>query len=287
MRLEYIDPFTEGLIQLIFNEEGVSLRSFEKHDADTLTIAWNRGGAATALIDDQEIILGSNEVIILNANQSFSAADTAAMVFWRFNRKFYCVIDHDQEVSCVGLLFYGHKGVPRIVLSENDLRKLELLFNVFLEEYDEADDNLKSEMLRTMLKRLIVKLTRLYKNQVRLEMLEDVDLDAIRNFNLLVEKNFRKLHQVQDYSALLHKSPKTISNLFSKHGGKSPLEVIHDRLLLEAKRLLMYTDKTTKEIAYELGFSDIPNFSRFFKKSTQLSPSNYRSEHQLARIGKN
>lgn len=287
MTLEYRDPSTDGLIQMIYNESQFQIRSFDNDEKDTLTIAWNRGENRKVIIDDEEITFEEDKVMVLNSGQSFYSNDSPEIVFWRFSRKFYCIVDHDHEVSCVGLLFYGHKEIPNINLEKDDYRKLSLLFNVFREEYDEPDDNLKSEMLRIILKRLIVKLTRIYKKQVDLESLEDSDMDLIRNFNLMVEKNFRKFHQVQDYADLVHKSPKTISNLFSKYGSKSPLEVIHERLILEAKRLLLYTDKTTKEISYEIGFRDIPGFSRFFKKHTQLSPSEYRKEQVNLKEGKN
>lgn len=287
MKLEYCDQSSDGTIQLMYDVAVFRLDSFEKQDKDTLTIAMNRGKAMEVQIDDQSMIFGANEALVLNAGQSFTSKDTSEMIFWRFNRKFYCIIDHDKEVSCVGLLFYGHSGTPQIQLDDGEVKKLELLFQVFKEEFDEPADNLKGEMLRTMLKRLIVKLTRLYKNQVDMGDVANDDLDVVRRFNLLVEQHFKKMHQVQDYASLIHKSPKTISNLFSKHSGKSPLEVIHERLLLEAKRMLIYSNKTTKEIAYEIGFRDIPTFSRFFKKHMHLSPSNYRVEKQNMVVGKN
>lgn len=70
---------------------------------------------------------------------------------------------------------------------------------------------------------------------------------------------------MQEYADLLNKSPKTLSNLFSIYNQKSPLQIIHERISLESKRLLVYTDKSTKEIAFELGFEEVAHFSRFFK----------------------
>ena len=74
----------------------------------------------------------------------------------------------------------------------------------------------------------------------------------------------------------MNKSPKTLSNLFSKNNGPSPLQVIKARIIQEAKRLLQYTDNSTKEIAYELGFDDPASFSRFFKDNVGESPTNYK-----------
>jgi AraC-like DNA-binding protein len=75
---------------------------------------------------------------------------------------------------------------------------------------------------------------------------------------------------------MLNKSPKTLSNLFKKYNEKSPLQIIQDRTILEARRLLRYSDKSIKEIAYEIGYEDIQSFSRFFKKIEGVSPSDFK-----------
>jgi len=88
---------------------------------------------------------------------------------------------------------------------------------------------------------------------------------------------FRTEHSVSFYADKLYKAAKTLSNNFSKLN-TSPLQIIHDRIIIEVKRLLIYTDKTTKEIAYEVGFEDASHLSRLFKKHTTLSPSNFRKQ---------
>lgn len=284
---DHLNEKTNGVILLRVNESRFEAKSFTEKAQNLLTIAWNRGDRQTVKVDDKEYVLEKEGVIVFNANQTFSFEKPDTLVAWQFNREFYCIIDHDQEVSCVGLLFYGHREVPIIQLDQEDQRKLDMLLQVFIDEYAEEDDNLKTEMLQVILKRLIVKLTRTYKKQTKLAHLSDNEMGTVRQFNLLVEQNFKKMHQVQDYADLIHKSPKTISNIFSQYSTQSPLEIIHNRIMLEAKRLLIYTDLTAKEIAYSLGFDDIPNFSRFFKKYAQLSPSQYRIDHKNRFFGKN
>ncbi|MEM6737037.1 MAG: helix-turn-helix domain-containing protein [Bacteroidota bacterium] len=286
MVLAHTDLKTGGIILFIYDEKQFNGSSFDK-DKDLLTIVWNIGETQNVLVDDGDFFLKKHQIVVFNTNQSFSFQHPENIVAWRFNRDFYCIIDHDYEVSCVGILFFGNREVPQIQLDTRDQKKLELLFNVFVDEFEEAEDNLKTEMLRVVLKRLIVKLTRTYKKQVQFSDFGEGEIEIIRQFNLMVEQNFKQYHQVQDYADLMHKSSKTISNLFTKRSNQSPLEVIHKRILLEAKRLLIYTDKTAKEIAHELGFSDIPNFSRFFKKNTGFSPSQYRYEHKKRLTGKN
>ncbi|MEO9870555.1 helix-turn-helix domain-containing protein [Ekhidna sp.] len=286
MTLTHSDEKVGGLMRLTYDDPDFSGLLGDEQEA-LLTIAWNVGDDQMVVVDETTVLLPTNHVIVLNVNQSFRFENPRYISAWQFNRDFYCIIDHDHEVSCAGLLFYGSNGAPVITLDLVNQRKIGLMFQVFLDEFEEEEDNLKTEMLRIVLKRLIVKLTRSYKEQNSLTGIENKEMDVIRKFNLMVEKNYRSLHQVQDYADLLHKSPKTISNLFSKYSDKSPLETIHERIVLEAKRLLIYTDKTTKQIAYETGFQDIPGFSRFFKKHTQLAPSKFRDQYEIQPLGKN
>ena len=127
-----------------------------------------------------------------------------------------------------------------------------------------------------MLKRLLILCTRIYKEQSELTTFDKKQLDIVRDYNYLVETNFKTKKQVADYAEMLNKSPKTLSNLFKKYNEKSPLQIIQDRTILEARRLLRHSDQSIKEIAYEIGYEDIQSFSRFFKKLEGVSPSEFK-----------
>ena len=126
-----------------------------------------------------------------------------------------------------------------------------------------------------MLKRILIVSLRMYKEQTELHHVELKQIDIIREYNFLVEQYYKEKHTVADYAELLNKSPKTLSNLFKKIGSKSPSQYIKDRKMLEARRLLTYTNMTVSEVGYELGFLDVQSFSRFFKKFQGVSPAEY------------
>jgi AraC family transcriptional regulator, transcriptional activator of pobA len=287
MVLQYAEPATDGLFYLIKEETDFHRHFFRDRKLSLLTIAWNRGADQKINIDGVDYQFASNSIVSLMTNNTFSFERPEDIVAWQYNRAFYCIIDHDKEVSCVGFLFYGSNGVMFMELDADYARKINALLTVFLDEFSEKD-NIQGEMLRMLLKRLIILITRLAKRQhLNGFDLPEEEFDIVRRFNLLVENHYRQYHQVQDYANLLNKSPKTLSNLFAQYNHKTPLQVIKERIALEAKRLLQYTDKTSKEIAFELGFEDPANFSRFFKQQTGLPPGDFKASLTRSFTGKN
>jgi AraC family transcriptional activator of pobA len=277
MRLHYTDAVTQAEFHLTIHEKTFDRLFFQRDRADKfLTIAYNTGDAQMVTVDNVSYEFPSHSILPLMVNQSFHFEDPQQIVAWQYNRNFYCIVDHDKEVSCVGFLFYGSSDTMFIVLDGVQQEKINLLLAVFVDEFNTAD-NIQRDMLQMVLKRLIIIVTRLAKSQyISDKNLTDDKLDIVRRFNLLVENHFREEHQVQFYADQLNRSPKTLANLFAIYNHKSPLVVIQNRIMLEAKRLLMYTDKSAKEIAYELGFEDAAYFSNIFKKQTSLPPSDFR-----------
>ncbi|MCR9287287.1 MAG: helix-turn-helix domain-containing protein [Bacteroidetes bacterium] len=277
MQYEFKEPTVGAKFRLIINESNYQRNFFEEQEDLLLSLAWNTGDTQKVIIDEIEMDFPKNSFLSLMVNQSFRFEKPQDVVLWQYNREFYCIVDHDKEVSCAGFLFYGVSGSLLIELSEVEIRKFTLLLEVFKDEF-QYRDNIQGEMLRMLLKRLIIILTRLGKEQYLSKTIENNEYDLVREYSLLVENNFKNHHQVQDYANMLNKSPKTLSNLFSKHHNKTPLQIIRDRIFLEGKRLLIYTDKTSSEIAYDLGFDEPAHFSRFFKKMNGQSPSEFKTE---------
>jgi len=286
MKLDFIDPLTQGEFHLLTNESSLGRLSFQRNCNDTsLTIAWNNGPKQVAVIDEMPYEFPEQSILPLMASQSFRFEMPDQVIAWQYNRDFYCIVDHDKEVSCVGFLFYGFAGMMFIHLAEQEQRKIDQLFRVFVDEF-QTEDAIQKDMLQMLLKRLIIILTRLAKKQyIRDPDLPGHKLDIIRQYNLLVESHYKKQHQVQFYASELHKSSKTLANLFALYNNKSPLAIIQERIIMEAKRLLIYTDKSAKEIAHELGFEDTAYFSNFFKKHTAHPPMDFRRSESAVLFG--
>lgn len=282
MNLLYQDKKTNAEFRLINQPDFDRLFFIRDRKDKLLTIAWNRGETQKVTIDEMEHDFPANSILPLVVNQSFHFEYPEDITAWQYNRDFYCIVDHDKEVSCVGFLFYGSSKTMFICLGEKEQNKLHLLLEVFKEEFDTADD-IQGDMLRMLLVRLIITITRLAKQQyLSDEANDDSKFNLYREYNLMVENNYREQHEVQFYASALNKSPKTLANVFALYGRKTPLQIIQERIVLEAKRLFYYTDKSAKEIAAELGFEDASHFSRFFKNHTELSPTDFKKTLQKA-----
>lgn len=242
------------------------------------TFVFNKGADQEVLIDEMKYRMPPFSVLPLMYNQHFVFEHPETLVAWQFNREFYCIVDHDAEVGCVGFLFYGIHHPMFVLLNKKEMEDLSDIEKNFSEEIC-LEDGFQGEMLRSLLKRLIIKITRIAKKQVKsYSDFSNEKMDLIRNFSLLLEGNFKKEHEVKFYASALNKSPKTLANFFAICHELSPLKLIHNRIILEAKRYIHYTDKTAKEIAYELGFENPEHFSRFFKSNTGKNISAFRKD---------
>ena len=247
--------------------------------AGNITILWNRNDRPVELfVDDMPVQLLPNQLLTTTYLHHVAYKNTEApLTAFLFNREFYCISDHDSEVSCNGILFFGTQDLPIISIPKHQERKFNTLYEVFEDEFS-TPDKIQGDMLQMLLKRLIIICTRLAKEQHIVQKLDNDQIDVVRKFNVLVDTHYKTKRKVGDYAEMLFKSPKTLSNLFAIYNQKSPQQIILERLALEAKRLMTFSDKQNQEIAYELGFNDPAHFSRFFKKMTDYSPTQYREK---------
>lgn len=281
MKWTYQDQRDQGKLVMLASEKEV-FRSYGSPQSNEklYSIAWNRGEAQQVTIDDVAYLFEANSILPIMMSQSFRFQRPGDIVMWQFNREFYCIVNHDAEVGCVGFVFYGPTPTLFIPLSAALTENLVQLMDQFKEEFVQEETN-KADMLRMLLVRLIILITRLAK-KIYLPNGQDkgMGFHLYRHFNLQVEIHYRREHKVKFYANLLHKSPKTISNVFSQMGAKTPIEVIQDRITAEAIRMLKYTEKSIKEIANHLGFSEPSHFSKYIKQTTGHSPLALRQKNQ-------
>jgi AraC family transcriptional activator of pobA len=144
-----------------------------------------------------------------------------------------------------------------------------------------SKEDLKDDMARTGLVQLFIQVSR-YINNVGGKVQSNYNHVLLRNFQKLIDQHYKEKKLTKDYAALLYVTPNHLNALSKDVTGRSAGELIRDRIILEAKRLLVNANMTVAEIAGELDFIDNSYFSKFFKKSVGLTPEVFRKQ-----IGKN
>lgn len=249
-------------------------------DGSLYKFIWVQDGYVDLEIDHVPVRLERDQIISLSPLHRIRFVHIAGQYLsLLFNSNFYCIYGHDDEVSCNGFLFNGSSDIMLLNLTSEQSAGLRGICDIFIGECGVRDD-LQEEMLRIILKRFIITCTRIARKKYSVSAGKEKGFDIVRRFYVLVDNHFKEKKQVADYADMLCRSPKTLSNLFSGYGLPSPLKVIHGRCAAEARRLLLYTDKSAKEIGDILGFGDLAAFSRFFKKTTGKNITDYRKSEK-------
>jgi len=131
--------------------------------------------------------------------------------------------------------------------------------------------------IRSLLYHLLIKLNRFYADQHQAHGSVNKNLNFLR-FRQMLEQHIKHRHSVQEYADALNISRTHLNKLSKLYLGNTSKEVIRARLLLEAKKEILYSQKDISEIAHDLNFSDPPNFFRFFRQLTGRSPQKYRKD---------
>ncbi len=177
------------------------------------------------------------------------------------------------------ILFNDLSNQPTIKLNRETLKRFITLFDDISEELNSPKDNSKLVILKNHLHNFLLLAEREKRKLGFEEIKKSADLDYTLLFRDLLETNFIQLKAVNDYSSQLFVSEKRLGQATSKVIGKTPKEIIIERIILEAKRLLVYSHLTIKEIGQDLGFEDPAYFVRYFKKNTQSTPMEFREKY--------
>lgn len=277
MEYTYITPLQGSLIVTDdFHSRDSLLRN-----KDLYKFIWVRDGSVDIEIDHVEIHLEKDQVIPLsNIHHITFTGIQGKYVSILFNSNFYCIFKSDNEVSCNGFLFTGYSYPMRMPLSVSQSETLERIIQDINRESQE-NDSLKEEMLRLHLKRFIIVCTRIARDTFAPDPGNETTFYLFRQFFTLVDRHYKEMKKVKDYADILNRSPKTLTNLFALNNLPSPLHFIHERILAEAKRLLLYSNKNAKEISDILGFDDMASFSRFFRRASGKSITEFRNKNIL------
>ncbi|QES90955.1 helix-turn-helix domain-containing protein [Rhizosphaericola mali] len=160
--------------------------------------------------------------------------------------------------------------MPKEYKTVNELSKFCLNFS------KENDNRLNYSLFKDSCNTLVAYIISIFLDQEKpSNKLSRMEL-VTKSFQQLLETNYCTTKRAAEYAKLLSISTHYLNECLKSTTGSTVSQRIQDRVILEAKRLLYYTDKSVKEIAFELGYDDYPYFSRLFTKATGLSAQNFR-----------
>lgn len=267
--------------------ELVELRDLYKNHKEVMTsphrtnfyhVLWFRKGIVTHSVDFKEVKIEPDTVLFLNKDvvHHFSDSGNFDGKAIMFTDSFFCKSEAHIKFLRNSILFNDLFSVSKITLNETAI--FQSLFRLMDEEGTNETDAFQSDVLRNFLHNLLLISERIRRQQDFIEVRKDADFEYVIMFKDLLETEFRKVKQVSSYAEQLIVSAKRLNQATAKVLGKTPKELIDDRVMLEAKRRLVYTDESVKEIGFGLGFDEPTNFIKYFRKHSDTTPVEFREQ---------
>ncbi|MCE3229064.1 MAG: helix-turn-helix protein [Bacteroidetes bacterium] len=175
--------------------------------------------------------------------------------------------------------FSSIHNAPLLRLNLVSLKTITAIFKEMLQEYG-GNEVLKLNKLHCLVNLIYIELARKYNPQQ--EIRSEKYLVSLKKLEELIDKNFKSIKYPYEYAEMMHLTEKHLNRISKECLGKTTSDLIAERILLEAKRLLVHSHDSVSEISDQLGFTEPSYFSRLFKKRTGSTPAQFRSDHKTA-----
>jgi AraC family transcriptional regulator, transcriptional activator of pobA len=172
--------------------------------------------------------------------------------------------------------FFGFDTPHYLYLTDEESDTIYTIFQKIEEEFNRNDEQ-SDDLIRLYITEMLHLSERFRKQKIPLET-NSVSKNITDKFKGLVEKNFIQQKGIPFYADQLAVHPNYLSNVIKAETGMTAGDMIRERIIQEAKYLLYQSDLSVKEVAYYLQFEDTSNFSKFFKKNTDLTPQEYKGQ---------
>lgn len=258
-------------------EESVGRFNFAStpHRHDCFFIMFVTRGSGTHTIDTQEYPIKRFACFLMLPGQvhSWSFSDDIKGFYFHFTLEFYKSYVRERHIEKFPYL--RMLTLDSYVQFDPKIEQgLEAMITDMYAEFNARKIGWE-DILRNSLDSLIIRMARYSRSDVNIQGTLST-VTHIRSLQTLIERHFHELKLPSDYAKMMNVTPKHLNALCKSSLNKTVTELIQERTIVEAKRHLAYTEKTIKQIATELGFSDLSYFMRYFKKQTKNTPDQFR-----------
>ncbi len=248
------------------------------HRHSFFEILWLESGEGLQDIDGSTFRLSVNDLFLVSEGQVHCIHDSSNVTGYLL-----CFKDSFWQQAPSSIKNYKSSLFNNLLinsyfhLDQQNAEEITELFRNMLKEYNKPDYPGKTDLLAAYMKVLLIKIENLKKDSIAGGRQNSNDYALFQQVLESVEENFARVHEVADYGIRLGISPRKLSEICQQFSGKNAKQLIDTRIVSEAKRLLQFTTGSIKEIASHLHFADQYQFSKFFKKHTNVSPLQFRN----------
>jgi AraC family transcriptional regulator, transcriptional activator of pobA len=273
-----VDRLTAGALRVVLLEDASvgeeSVREPHRHDYHELV--WTKEGSGSHLLDGEPVPVRPGSITLIGRG--------SVHVFERAEGLTGAVVQFGEE-----LLFGGEAGLVTpgwllagrcdrtVPVPPEDVEALESTIAALARETDRQADQCSTGIERHLISTILLWIERWY-DAARTERraADDAEVQLLRRFSQRLEADFAGHHDAAHYADALAIPQAALSRALVQVTGRSTKELITDRVMLEAARLLRFTDQTVGEVSHAVGFEDPLYFSRAFKRRFEVSPRGYR-----------
>ena len=265
-----------------FAKEG--LRNEQLHTHSFYTIIWFQQGGGQHFVDFDSYPVVPGRVFFLSPGQlhCFDSLHNQEGYILEFSNDFL-----QDELTSESLflkydVFNAFDTLPYRDMCDKGIIFLQHIIDAIQEELTVPDAFAHHDSLAMMVRLFLINVQRCGKVDATRHSLTFTSPKhrLFVRFRQTLELNFTAIHTVQEYARQLGVTAKTLTACTLECARVTPLALINDRLILEARRLLRYTDQTSKEVAFRLGFDDPSYFVKFFKRETGMLPLDFREQNK-------
>jgi AraC-like DNA-binding protein len=264
-KLEGIDSITIGI-------------EANPHRHNYYSIIWFYSGGGKHVIDFREYDIVKDHVFFISPNQVHQVIIDSPITGYviLFTSEFLEKNSIRNDFISNLKLFHNSDETPPLPLDVTLAEKLRIFADSMLSAFKSQTD-MFLEIIGAYLKLFLIECN----GQCSLSPgsnLQSIEVSKtlVKNFKDLVERQYSKSHQVKDYAETLNVTPNYLNEVIKTSMNIQAKEFIQSRLILEAKRMAVFTEKSVKEIGFDLGFEDPSHFSKFFKINTGQSIHSFR-----------
>ncbi|TSE09796.1 helix-turn-helix domain-containing protein [Aquimarina algiphila] len=248
------------------------------HSHSYYQIIWFFEDGGEHVVDFKTYVIKKNTILFIPKDHIHAFDHNLDVKGWliHFNESFF--MHNDVDVFLKYNIFNSQEN-PCYVIDKETAITASSYMDLIRKELSQRDMFGYEDIVRFSLKSLLINLERIHRieGDTSLQFNNHYELQFAK-YKELIEENYEKGLSVSEYAELLNVSSKTLTTITKNVVGKSASQLISERIILEAKRLLRFTALQIGEIAFKVGFEDASYFVKFFKRHVGNSPGGYRNE---------